>query len=173
MSFVCEEGKLRFTFDDGWKILKWDDHGAYHGGLRRFSETKAVDFFGLYNGAPWFIEVKDFRQHRIENKDRLSTGDLAKEVACKVRDTLAGMSWACKREPLDQRELSEFLKPLLNRSEKVPVVLWIEEDRPPPAAIASALGEAIRQELVWLNPKVRVTSRVLAPISGLTVTSLP
>jgi hypothetical protein len=30
MSFVCEEGKLRFTFDDGWKILKWDDHGAYH-----------------------------------------------------------------------------------------------------------------------------------------------
>jgi hypothetical protein len=173
MSFVHEEGKLRFTFDDDWKILKWDDHGAYHDGLRRFNETKAVDFFGLYQGAPHFIEVKDFRQHRIENKERLSTGDLAREVACKVRDTLAGMSWACRREPLDQRELSAFLKPLVNRVEKVPVVLWLEEDRAPSPAIASALGEGIRQELLWLNPKVRVTSRALAPVAGLVVTSLP
>jgi hypothetical protein len=173
MSFVHEEGKLRFTFDEGWKILKWDAHGAYQEGLQRFSGTKAVDFFGLYNGAPYFLEVKDFRQHRIENKDRLRTDGLAKEVACKVRDTLAGMSWSCGREPLVRRELSEFLKPLINRVEKVPVVLWLEEDRPPSPAFASAIGEAIRQELLWLNPKVRVTSRKLAPIPGLTVMSLP
>lgn len=173
MSFVHKEGKLRFTFDDGWKILKWDEHGAYQDGLQRFSGTKAVDFFGLYNGAPHFLEVKDFRQRRIENKERMNTGELAKEIACKVRDTLAGMSWACGREPLDRRELSEFLKPLMIRAEKIPVVLWLEEDRLPTPAVASALGEAIRRELLWLNPKVRVTSRALAPIPGLTVTSLP
>ncbi|MGK3969983.1 hypothetical protein WMF38_31615 [Sorangium sp. So ce118] len=108
MSFVHDEGKLRFAFDDDWKILKWDDHGAYVGGLQRFQETKAVDFFGLYLGEPYFIEVK-------------------------------------------------------------------EEDRPPEPALASTLGEAIKRELTWLNPRVLVTSRSLvqsAPVHGLVVTHL-
>jgi hypothetical protein len=56
------------------------------------------------------------------------------------------------------------------------MTLWLEEDRPLRPAIASALAEAIKRELLWLNPKVLVTSRALAraaPIHGLTVTSLP
>ncbi|XXT19110.1 hypothetical protein WME94_53680 [Sorangium sp. So ce429] len=175
MSFVHDEGKLRFAFDDDWKILKWDDHGAYVGGLQRFQETKAVDFFGLYLGEPYFIEVKDFRGHRIENKARLSSGELAREVAFKVRDTLAGMVWACRRSPLDRGELQCFLRPVLDRAKKVPVVLWLEEDRPPEPALASTLGEAIKRELTWLNPRVLVTSRSLvqsAPVHGLAVTNL-
>jgi hypothetical protein len=86
------------------------------------------------------------------------------------------MVWACGREPLDKGELRRYLRPLVSRAEKVPVVLWLEEDRPLPPAMASALAEAIKRELLWLNPKVLVTSRALArtaPIHGLTVTSLP
>ncbi|KYF50013.1 hypothetical protein BE04_37910 [Sorangium cellulosum] len=175
MSFVHDEGKLRFAFDGDWKILKWDDHDAYVGGLQRFQETKAVDFFGLYLGEPYFIEVKDFRGHRIKNKARLSNGELAREVAYKVRDTVAGMVWACGRSPLDGGELRGFVRPVLERSRKVPVVLWLEEDRPPGPADASTLGETIKRELTWLNPRVLVTCRSLAqtaPVHGLEVTNV-
>ncbi|WP_437896510.1 hypothetical protein [Sorangium sp. So ce124] len=175
MSFVHDEGKLRFAFDSDWKILKWDDHGAYVGGLQRFQETKAVDFFGLYLDDPYFIEVKDFRGYRIENKIRLSSGELAREVAYKVRDTVAGMVWACDRLPLDRGELRGFVRRILARTKKVPVVLWLEEDRPPEPALASALGEAIKRELIWLNPRVLVTCRSLVqrdPVHGLSVTNL-
>jgi hypothetical protein len=68
VSAVHDERKLRFVFDKDWKVLKWDDHPAFRGGLQKFQETKGVDFFGLYIGAPWFIEVKDFRGYRIEKK---------------------------------------------------------------------------------------------------------
>jgi hypothetical protein len=175
MSAVHEEGDLRFTFDEDWRVLKWDGHGAYLGGLQLFQGTKAVDFFGLYIGAPWFIEVKDFRGYRIQNKERLTGGELAREVASKVRDTLAGKIWACDRAPLDDCELRDFVRPLVNRGQKVPVVLWLEEDRAPDPPAASALAEAIKRELAWLNPRVIVLSRALArdrPIQGLEVASL-
>jgi hypothetical protein len=64
----------------------------------------------------------------------------------------------------------------MGRAEKVPVVLWLEEDRSLDPAMATTLAQAIKRELVWLNPKVIVTSRSLAqraPIHGLAVTSLP
>jgi len=67
------------------------------------------------------------------------------------------------------------VRPLVTGGKKVPVVLWLEEDRPAAPPEASALGQAIKKELVWLNPHVIVASRVLAqtaPLAGLTVTSL-
>lgn len=175
MSSVHDEGDLQFAFDDGWNVLKWDAHGAYIDGLQRFSGTKAVDFFGLYLGAPWFIEVKDFRGHRIANKDRLKSGELAREIAEKVRDTIAGMVWACNRAPLDAGQVSKFVEPILDRSAKLFVVLWLEEDRPADPAAASMLQEKIRRELSWLNPRVLVANRSLSdkkPIQGLVVKSL-
>lgn len=176
MSVAYDEGGLRFTFDGDWRVLKWDGHQAYLGGVQQLQGTKAVDFFGLYIEDPWFIEIKDFRGHRVENKARVSSGELAQEVAGKVRDTLAGMIWACNRVPLDDCALQELVRPLLNRHHKVPVVLWLEEDRQPEPPAASALAEAIKRELVWLNPRVIVLNRALArakPIQGLQVTSLP
>lgn len=176
MSTVIPEENLQFSFDENWKVLKWDDHGAFKDGLEKAQHTKAVDFFGLHIGLPWFIEVKDFRNYRIENKKRLTSGELADEVADKVRDTLAGMAWACNREPLDKGTLAGFLRPLVNRQNKVPVVLWLEEDQPLAPAEASALQAAIRQRLAWLNASVIVMNRTLAqarPVLGLTVTNLP
>ena len=123
MSTVFPEGALQFSFGESWKVLKWDGHSAFAGGLGKVQHTKAVDFLGLHIDLPWFIEVKDFRSHRIENKKRLTSGELAEEVADKVRDTLAGMAWACNRKPLDEGDLAGFLRPLVNRQSKVPVVL--------------------------------------------------
>lgn len=81
MSVTHDEKLLRFSFDDDWRVLKWDEHPSYTGGLSKTSGTKAVDFLGIHLDAPWFIEVKDFRGYRIENKERISAGDLAQEVA--------------------------------------------------------------------------------------------
>lgn len=174
MSGVYDEGLLRFSFDDDWRVLKWDEHPAYTGGLSKTPGTKAVDFVGIHLDDPWFIEVKDFRGYRIENKERRSGGDLAREVAEKVRDTLAALAWACERHPLDQDGLATFLRRIVCREAKIPVVLWLEEDRPLADAQASALAEAIKRNLPWLNAKVLVMSRTSAarkPIDGLDVVS--
>lgn len=176
MSAVHDEGRLRFSFDDGWKVLKWDDHLAFSAGLQKMTGTRAVDFLGLQLDVPWFIEVKDFRGYRVENKRRLTSGELAGEVADKVRDTLAGLAWACNRDPLDQGELASFLRRIVCRDGKIPVVLWLEEDQPPSPAEVSALTEAIKRRLDWLNARVIVLSRATAarrPVDGLTVDSLP
>jgi len=175
MSVAHDEEKLRFSFDDDWSVLKWDAHPAYRDGLQKFQGTTAVDFFGLYLGAPWFIEVKDFRDYRIENKRKLTSGELAAVVASKVRDTLAAMIWARDR-PLDQRGIEASLRAVCSRIEKVPVVLWLEEDRPVPPGMTTVLEEEIKRRLRWLNAKVSVVNRTLAkakPLPGLTVTSLP
>jgi hypothetical protein len=55
LTLEIDEGRLRFTFDGDWRVLKWDGHAAYAGGLQRLAGTKAVDFLGLYQGNPWFI----------------------------------------------------------------------------------------------------------------------
>ena len=157
MSTTHDEKRLRFTFDAEWRVLKWDDHPAFIDGLQHMDGTKAVDFVGLHRDGVWFIEVKDFRGHRIENKGRLRTLDLAREVACKVRDTLAALIWACNRAPLDDGGLGAYVKPAVLRSDKVPVVLWLEEDRPDPA-LRAAVTDAIKRELVWLNVKVTLSS---------------
>jgi hypothetical protein len=173
MSTTIDEDDLRFSFDGDWVVVKWDAHAAYTDGLQRFPGTKAVDFLGLFMDAPWFIEVKDFRSHRIENKDRLQSGDLAREVGEKVRDTLAALAWACGRDGLNQNNVHQLLGRLVNRDTKVPVVLWLEEDRPASPAECSTLAQLIKREIRWLNPKVLIAHRAAEPPQGLTVTDVP
>lgn len=175
MSVTHDESRLRFVFDNDWTVVKWDDHEAHRQGLCKMEGTKAVDFLGLWMGEPCFIEVKNFCDYRIDNKRRLRSGALATEIAAKVRNTLASLIWACDRAGLDQTGLRDFVRPLVNRSTKVPIVLWLEEDRPS-AMANSALAERIKHEISWINPRVIVTSRAFAtvrPIQGLEVTAAP
>ncbi|MBK9260641.1 MAG: hypothetical protein IPM54_12565 [Polyangiaceae bacterium] len=172
MSATHPESRLEFTFSDDWRVIKWDDHPAFKNGLCKAGDTKSVDFVGVLFNAPWLIEVKNFRQYRIENKPRLSSGALAKEVADKVRDSIASMTWACRRAPLDERDLAPFVRSIFGWKERICVVLWLEEDRIMTAAQASAMAETIKRELTWLNPKVLVMSRDLAekkPWQGISV----
>ena len=80
------EGRLEFIFPDGWRAEKLDDTAFYRMRFQSFADSKSVDMaaFRLDGDELWLLEVKDYRIDR-----RTKTLDLFKEVAIKVRDTLA------------------------------------------------------------------------------------
>lgn len=156
-SFPEQGVELRF---DGATVVRWDAHAAFTLGLQRTQTTKAVDFALLSpDDRVVFFELKDFRGHGVANRDRIRGGELALEVAEKVRDTLAGMTWACGRAHADltvKRVSSGFFrretKPLL-------VVLWLDRDDVAQAAEADALRSEIARHLrPHIHAKVIVTS---------------
>lgn len=152
------ESRLIFRFGAVWQaVLKWDEHPAHVHGLRRLPGTHGVDFCALRGSDPYFIEVKNFCEYRIENKARLIGGDLAREVACKVRDTIASCVWSCGRERADD-DLASFVRSFFAAT-RCRVVLWLEEDLVPRPPDRSALAEQIKRELRWLNPHVMVRHR--------------
>lgn len=162
------ESRLIFTFDEPWRVLFWDRHPAYTSGLGRQQGTAAVDFFALFGSCPYFIEVKNLRGFRIENRGR----SLDEEVADKVRDTLAGAVWALGREAGD-RDLKRIVQHCFGANEKLRVVLWLEEDPQRRPVERSNLGALIKGRLNWLNPHVLVLSRRDPPLRGLTVEGAP
>jgi len=87
-----EEGRLRFIFPENWRVSKYDDWSFYNQFQNICGGAKAVDFCGVTpdRGTTWLIEVKDYRQYR-----RTKPSELPHEIACKFRDTLAGL--ACAR----------------------------------------------------------------------------
>lgn len=186
------EGALLFDFSDGWVVQKYDDHSAYRQGVERLKGrcvveidgrahviepgTKAVDFVGLWQSEIHFIEVKDFRGHRIENKKRLLDGELAIEVAVKVRDTIAGIVGAFHRSGHD--EWRPFVEALARRG-RPHVCLWLEEDTlgralPERGHPGIALQRELDKQLSWLGPRLLVQSRAHgSKVSGIVVRSLP
>ena len=62
-----QEGFLDFNFGVRWGVFKLDEHHDYRKRMEKVNETKAVDFVGILDEQElYLIEVKDFRQHRIE-----------------------------------------------------------------------------------------------------------
>jgi hypothetical protein len=177
-----DEDHQRFTFDDQkWTVVKYDAHRDYRQKIAKLHGTKAVDFIGLYNGPDrvlYWIEVKDFRGYRIQNKPRLSDGELAAEVGEKVRDSIAGVIGAhCTS---NQWEVWQpFVKAMLGRKCQIRVLLWLEEDnipgptgrRPNSAQVQSQL---LKKRLGWLTARVFVVSQALGGCPpGLVVIDLP
>ena len=180
------EGHLRFEFGPSWQVEKYDEHPIYREGIERLKEqipcthclhpqdvgSKAVDFVGIYKGQPYFIEVKDFRGHAIENSRR-TQGALAIEVALKVRDTVAGLLGVCRADigrPL--------IEPIFKQAPAV--LLWLEEDPPrsKPEQQSHMMGNLktmLCRGLSWLNPgRVMVMKRAqLWPALELRVRSIP
>jgi hypothetical protein len=158
---VIVEQDLELTFDVE-HCVKWDDHRAHRQGIGKLPSTEAVDFVVLPTAEPQtFIEVKDYRGFRIPNKSKLTSGELARSVAQKVRDTIAGLYWASSREGLGGEELRAAIKAHSEHGPRLRVVLWLEEDRDD-AQGATALAKQIE---LCLRPvhvaKVIVTSRKL------------
>ena len=92
MTRTIKEGFLRFHFDESWIVIKYDDHKDYRERIGRLPDIKAVDFAAIHDVVfLFFIEVKDFRGYRIQNRHRILDGELAVEVAQKVRDSVAGI----------------------------------------------------------------------------------
>lgn len=174
MSAQWAEEYLSFAFDDTWHAVKWDDHEAYRGGVGRI-QKRAVDFCGVRGGHVFLIEVKDFRGHGIENKERLAGGDeedLATEVAHKVCDTVAGLVGA-HRMRVTEGTFRPFGEGLTGAKTDVRVILWLEADHALYAAHKMSLTDRLKKKLRWLTPKVAIAStRESVQPSGLAVTNL-
>jgi len=176
MSTSWAEGKLSFDFEPTWHAVKWDDNPAYRDGLGRVTGCKAVDFCGLRDGALYLIEVKDFRGHRIENKERLveeSSDSLADEVAHKVCDTVAGLVGAHRTRPGDETIWKPFGEALADLKIEIRVVLWLEEDGRRGPGRGMSLADRIKQKLRWLTTRVILANQSLGKAPpGLTVRNL-
>jgi hypothetical protein len=171
-----DEQALRFEFDDTWQVVKYDEEPIFQQGIKTLQGTRDVDFVALRAGKQlFFIEVKDFRGYRIQNKKRISNGELADLVAWKVRDTVAALVGAGRCKPDDEtwRELARALEP----GHGVRVVLWLEEDPPSgrrdirAPSRRSILQKDIEKRLSWLDVRAVVESRS-SGLPGVTVTGL-
>lgn len=161
MSVTFVEGFLEFTFDDEWSVQKWDEHKAFREGIMRMQRCEATDFCGLRRRSLFFVEVKDFRGYRIENRRRLldeGDGGLSGEVARKVRDTIAGLVGARRMRPAEEATWAPLVDALVDSGEDVQIVLWLEEDIPRQPADVFAFMDQLKRKLRWLTTKVLVCS---------------
>ena len=117
------EGALTFHFPDGWQATKFDTWSFYRKQFQRVcGGAKAIDILAIDSDSRlWAIEVKDYRKH-----PRTKTIDLANEVACKVRDSLAALVAASvNANDADEKELSRAAL----ACNKIRVVLHLEQSR--------------------------------------------
>lgn len=115
------EGKLTFKFPSTWQAKKYDDWSFYRNQFQKVcGGAKAVDILAVApDKCVWVIEVKDQRRH-----PRSKAIDLPDEVACKVRDTLAGL-FAAHVNASDANE-KRFAGEAL-ASNQIKVVLHLEQ----------------------------------------------
>ncbi len=195
---VIVEKRLAFNFGSSWQhAQKYDEQPIHVLGLQRMNGnlvcencqenarcveckselkigTKAVDIVASHGDQVYLIEVKDFRRYRIENKRRLRDGDLALEVARKVRDTVAGLVGV-----LHTGDAAAWRPLVAQIFKKAPtVVLWLEEDisqkrvkeRGHPAM---PVADKLRGYLRWLTTDVRIVNQQKGVPVGLQVRNLP
>jgi hypothetical protein len=129
---ITEEGII-FVFDDEfWEDVRdFDKTNPDYRKIEKLNGTKAIDIIGYHKRKGlYLIEIKDFRQYRIEKKDRIAKLELFEEVGQKVKDTLACML-AAAHNSTHSREYwcRQVNRILMSKSERVTVALWLEEDR--------------------------------------------
>lgn len=125
---IIEEQNLRFEFADTWQLFQLDEHPSYRKGIEKLNGTKAVDFLGLHKNILYFIEIKDFRGYRIQNKNRLTNGELAVEFGQKIRDSIACIVGGYRRQSYTDLYRDYFQN--LESDRDIKLVLWLELDPP-------------------------------------------
>lgn len=182
ISQVFREGNLQFEFSPSWVVVKLDDHPHYRRHVQRSTGSKAVDFAAAKDGtdlrALLLIEVKDYRGR---SKKRLTSGDLAKNVITKVRDSLAIIVGAYHMSG-DTLTWKRIAHALLTGDAKPRVVLWLEEESSTNRASQLRLKQKrdtfqkkLKQLFRWLTTDARLVelSNYTDSIPNVTVTSLP
>lgn len=153
-----EEQDLIFDFGTDWHVIKYDDHADFNRRIKKFRDSRAVDFIAVYDkNSIWFIEVKDFRGYPTNNRRRINSGDLAQEVAIKVRDSVAGAVGA--RQMSSTPDTWKPPMKCLNIDRSIFVVLWLEEDIMSDPGYAMTLTSKIKEHLRWLTTQV-IVSRI-------------
>jgi len=105
MTDMTEIDGKRFSFPQGWLVLKYDNSAFHRRQFQSFAGgSKAVDAVAVTNQhTVWLIEVKDYRRQR-----RSKHGTVFAEVAAKVLATLAGLATARVRANNDdERDFAE------------------------------------------------------------------
>ncbi len=166
---IFKESELKFEFSNDWWVVQYDDLADYRKLSNAIEGSKAVDFIGVLNDKTLsFIEVKNFREHRIETKPRISGGDdpIELEVAQKVRDTLAGVLAASRHSTHLKSEWTKVVGFLKETEKNIEVILWLEEDLPPQyspvlrakkmQANGGILVKRLKQKMNWLTNRVFV-----------------
>lgn len=176
---LFEESDLVFEFGSHWQVFQFDKHHDYQNMKDVLEQTKGIDFLGIYdNRELYLIEVKNFRGYRIENRDRLLRGELAIEVAQKVRDSLACIIGAYHTSTLTEH-WEPYLSFLCDRHGSIKIALWLEEDLPPPhprlrqKAKASVETKVFKQKLTWLTRRVLVCGGSKEGLLDVRVSNLP
>jgi hypothetical protein len=166
-----KEDNLLFKFkDESWScLLKYDDRDEFN--RLKLSEyqkihdatgAKAVDFLGILEKRNLvFIEVKDFRSHETENKVRVVSGELATEVATKVRDTIAAIVGANRTsETKESACFKAYFSLLSSLKKEIYIVLWCEGEFSKQFKFANYNGvKELKAKLSWLTNKVFVLNR--------------
>ncbi len=117
-----------FEFPDGWSVIKYDDCTFYRRQFGVPEDIKGVDILAS-GGELFIIEAKDFRDHRIENKDRMKNNELVLEIAKKIRDTVAILYGAYRHENQDLVQFCRYL--FAQNARPLRIIFLLEEDRPP------------------------------------------
>jgi cysteine--tRNA ligase len=121
---VIQEDSLTFTFSENVDASKYDQWSHYRNQFKDkcSKDNKAVDFiaFEEKESTLWLCEIKDFRMG-TRSRDKLP---LEKEIAQKVRDTLAGIVSAKFRanDPDEKKFAENSLK-----CKNIRVILHIEQ----------------------------------------------
>jgi len=177
-----QEGNLVFVFDgNSWKQpVKYDETEDYKK-IAYTPHTKGVDFLGISgvagDQALWFIEVKDYKTHRIESKEKIT--DLDEVLHHKVKDTIAGIIGGARNSTHLRETWTAFAKVLNTPKQKVRVVLWMEEDEGPDymakrrSVARNTLTSNLERKLKWLTASVLVCNMKSNPIPGLSVKRTP
>ena len=175
-----EEENLAFDFGAAWHdtVIQFDKHRDYQN-AKKLDGTKGVDFLGICRDELYLIEVKDFRGYRIQNKPRLSNGELAIEVGQKIKDTIACIVGAY-RTSSNPDQWQPFIPLLLNQQRKIRIILWLEQDALPQHThgegfASNVLGNELKRRLKWMGVRVDVQNLSQSGIANLDlqVTNLP
>ncbi|KYG07072.1 hypothetical protein BE21_31220 [Sorangium cellulosum] len=184
--------RIRFEFGDSWSLAeKWDESRAFLSGIGKLQGewtdddtgalarvgTKAVDIVGVRDDRLYFIEVKDYRGYPIETKKR-QPHELPIAIACKVRDTVAGLVGAGRQGAAPWVESCARL--LVEQKARVHVIAWIAD---PDLRAAEPIkkreiwqkerSDRLKQRLSWLTPYVTVASPFDGRVGDVTAQSLP
>jgi hypothetical protein len=192
------EEDMYFKFDAEWThVVAWDKESAYTKGLKDVHGGKAVDFVGLYRKKTiYFIEVKDFRAHRTDdrakkkeekekqNKKNKEKKDLWVTFELKVRNTVAALVGAHHSGRYE--EACGPIVPALTSRQKVMLVFWLDarENSLIPQTIKEQRRQAragftmqnFKRHLKWLDASVMTASSAVdynKVVPGLEAVSLP
>jgi hypothetical protein len=155
------ESNIKFEFDErNWDICQYDASSSDFRNKVHLSETKAVDFIGVYNNKTLILfEIKSFKgfgnQLSVQNRLLNSMDELSTEVAQKVRDTVAVVAGFNRTIKTPFWQKSEEI--ISNVNKQLMIIAWVEEDitKQKKNEMSTRLMK-LKQKLNWLTTDIYI-----------------